>query len=137
MRGLDLSPAPNGVTPFIPQDPVSLPAQSEVLVITDAIDRAAQERLDQSIRAYYLSGDDADECAPTRRPDCKLQNGGRGNFQKIRQRFPINFPFFPANRDPPAGTEEPPRREQNARAASDSRADCRARNAEFRENPVI
>ena len=48
---------------FIPQDPVSLPAQSEVLVLTDAIDRASQERLDQAVRAYYQSGEDVDDQA--------------------------------------------------------------------------
>ena len=48
---------------FVPETPVSLPAQSEALVLIDAVDRDAQDRLDQAVRAYYLSGEDADDQA--------------------------------------------------------------------------
>ena len=40
---------------FVPQQPVSLPAQSEALVILAQDDRAAQEQLDAAVRAYYES----------------------------------------------------------------------------------
>jgi hypothetical protein len=46
---------------FIPQEPVSLPLQSEALVLVDSVDPVAQEQLDQAVRAYYQSGDDADD----------------------------------------------------------------------------
>ena len=50
---------------FVPQQPVSLPLQSEALVIVEGSDPAAQEQLDASVRAYYegLPGgsDDDDE----------------------------------------------------------------------------
>lgn len=38
---------------FVPQQPVSLPPQSEALVIVEDSDRAAQEKLDAEVRAYY------------------------------------------------------------------------------------
>ena len=38
---------------FIPQQPVSLPAQSEGLVIAENGDPAALQQLDAAIRAYY------------------------------------------------------------------------------------
>jgi len=47
---------------FVPQQPLSLPAQSEALVIVDQADPAAQARIDDEIRAYYQSAsDDEDE----------------------------------------------------------------------------
>jgi len=45
---------------FIPQQPVSLPAQSEAFVIVDGNDRSAQDRLDAEVRAYYESGGSGD-----------------------------------------------------------------------------
>lgn len=44
---------------FIPQQPVSLPAQSEALVIVDQADPSAQDQLDAAVRAYYQSVADA------------------------------------------------------------------------------
>ena len=41
---------------FVPQQPVSLPPQSEALVIAGDTDRAAQDQLDAAVRAYYQSG---------------------------------------------------------------------------------
>jgi hypothetical protein len=43
---------------FVPQQPVSQPAQSEGLVIIEQNDHSSQEQLDAAIRAYYqeLSG---------------------------------------------------------------------------------
>ena len=38
---------------FVPQQPVSLPAQSEALVITEHADPTAQAQLDAAVRAYY------------------------------------------------------------------------------------
>lgn len=46
---------------FIPQQPVSLPPQSEAVVWVDGADPAAREQLDQAIRAYYQGGTDADD----------------------------------------------------------------------------
>jgi len=48
---------------FIPQQPVSLPSQSEALVLVDGIDRASQQQLDQAVQAYYQGGSDADDNA--------------------------------------------------------------------------
>ena len=53
---------------FIPQEPVSLPRESEVVVIVAENDRTAQAELDAAIRAYYQSnhdrgGKDADDVA--------------------------------------------------------------------------
>jgi hypothetical protein len=50
---------------FIPQQPVSLPAQSEALVIVEQSDPAEQDQLDAAVRAYYLGrpGGDADDDA--------------------------------------------------------------------------
>ena len=51
---------------FIPQQPVSLPAQSEALVIVEQTDRSAQQQLDAAVRAYYQGeqgGDDAEDVA--------------------------------------------------------------------------
>ena len=48
---------------FVPQRPVSLPAESEALVFVDGTDPIAQDELDQSIRAYYQSGSDAEDDA--------------------------------------------------------------------------
>lgn len=42
---------------FIPQQPVSLPAESEALVIVAGeTDREARDRLDAELRAYYAPG---------------------------------------------------------------------------------
>ena len=41
---------------FVPQQPVSLPAQSEALVIVEQSDRSAQDQLDAAVRAYYEEG---------------------------------------------------------------------------------
>ena len=41
---------------FVPQEPVSLPAQSEALVIVDQPDSTAQAELDAAVRAYYRGG---------------------------------------------------------------------------------
>ena len=38
---------------FVPQQPLSLPAQSEALVIVEETDHAAQDQLDAAVRAYY------------------------------------------------------------------------------------
>ena len=46
---------------FVPQEPVSLPAQSEALVLVDNPDPAAQASLDRAIREYYESGPDAED----------------------------------------------------------------------------
>lgn len=46
---------------FVPQQPVSLPAQSEALVIVEQTDRVAQDQLDAAIRAYYEQGGDAED----------------------------------------------------------------------------
>jgi hypothetical protein len=49
---------------FIPQQPVSLPDQSEALVILDQNDSSAQSQLEVAIRAYYQSNQsDADDDA--------------------------------------------------------------------------
>ncbi|HWE93905.1 MAG TPA: hypothetical protein VG269_08085 [Tepidisphaeraceae bacterium] len=48
---------------FVPQQPVSLPAQSEALVIVEQNDPSAQEQLDAAVRAYYQGGNDADDDA--------------------------------------------------------------------------
>jgi hypothetical protein len=40
---------------FIPQQPVSLPNQSEAMVIVDQNDPSAQSQLDADVRAYYQS----------------------------------------------------------------------------------
>ena len=48
---------------FVPQQPVSLPAQSEALVIVEQADRAAQEQLDAAVRAYYEAAGDSDDDA--------------------------------------------------------------------------
>ena len=49
---------------FVPQQPVSLPDQSEALVIVEQNDPAAQDALDAAVRAYYQQGaDDADDDA--------------------------------------------------------------------------
>jgi hypothetical protein len=48
---------------FIPQQPVSLPAQSEALILVESSDRVAQEQLDQAVRAYYQCDADADDDA--------------------------------------------------------------------------
>jgi hypothetical protein len=46
---------------FIPQQPVSLPNESEALVIIDQNDPAAQAQLDAAVREYYRSAPDADD----------------------------------------------------------------------------
>jgi hypothetical protein len=51
---------------FVPQQPVSLPAQSEALVIVEQSDRATQDDLDAAVRAYYAGlngGSDAEDDA--------------------------------------------------------------------------
>jgi hypothetical protein len=41
---------------FVPQQPVSLPDQSEALIIVEQNDPAAQATLDAAVRAYYQHG---------------------------------------------------------------------------------
>jgi hypothetical protein len=50
---------------FVPQQPVSLPAHSEALVIVEEGDSRAQEQLDAAVRAYYQGegGGDAENDA--------------------------------------------------------------------------
>jgi hypothetical protein len=48
---------------FIPQQPVSLPPQSEAMIIVDQSDPSAQGQLDTAIRAYYLQATDAEDDA--------------------------------------------------------------------------
>jgi hypothetical protein len=51
---------------FVPQQPVSLPPQSEALVIIEQGDPDAQKQLDASVRAYYAAirgGGDGDDDA--------------------------------------------------------------------------
>lgn len=46
---------------FIPQQPVSLPSQSEALVFVESTDAVALEKLDQEVRAYYQAGVDTED----------------------------------------------------------------------------
>ena len=46
---------------FIPQEPVSLPDQSEAFVIVEQNDPRAGAELDASIRAYYENETDAED----------------------------------------------------------------------------
>jgi len=46
---------------FIPQQPVSLPDQSEALVIVEQNDPSARAQLDAAIRAYYENKPDSDD----------------------------------------------------------------------------
>ena len=48
---------------FIPQQPVSLPDQSEALVLVDQNDPSAQAQLDSAVRAYYQNPEDGDDDA--------------------------------------------------------------------------
>jgi hypothetical protein len=51
---------------FVPQQPVSLPPQSEALVIVEQSDPSAQAQLDTAVRAWYEgtpAGGDADDDA--------------------------------------------------------------------------
>ena len=51
---------------FVPQQPVSLPNQSEALVIVEQNDAPAEAALDAAVRAYYQDADgrsDADDDA--------------------------------------------------------------------------
>jgi hypothetical protein len=48
---------------FVPQQPVSLPDQSEAMVIVDQNDPSAKAQLDAAVRAYYQNTDDADDLA--------------------------------------------------------------------------
>jgi hypothetical protein len=49
---------------FIPQQPVSLPDQSEAMVIIEQNDPSAQAQLDAAVRAYYQGSlDDIDDIA--------------------------------------------------------------------------
>ena len=50
---------------FVPQQPVTLPDQSEAIVIVDQNDPVAQARLDAEVRAYYqsLSGNEDEDWA--------------------------------------------------------------------------
>ncbi len=50
---------------FVPQQPVSLPSQSEALVLVDQTDPSAQTDLDTAVRAYYQSAnvEDAEDAA--------------------------------------------------------------------------
>jgi hypothetical protein len=43
---------------FVPQQPVSLPAQSEALVLVDGSDPLVQQKLDDAVRAYYQADSD-------------------------------------------------------------------------------
>jgi len=45
---------------FIPQQPVSLPDQSEALVIVEQNDPSTQSQVDAAVRAYYQANQDAD-----------------------------------------------------------------------------
>jgi hypothetical protein len=49
---------------FVPQQPVSLPAQSEAMVLVDGADPAERQRLNDAVRAYYKSGGDSDDDWP-------------------------------------------------------------------------
>lgn len=51
---------------FVPEGPVSLPAQSEAMVILDDPDPAAQAALDRAVREYYESRPDEDDEAWSR-----------------------------------------------------------------------
>lgn len=46
---------------FVPQQPVSLPPQSEALVLVEEPDQAAQHALDDAIREYYQRQSDIDD----------------------------------------------------------------------------
>ncbi len=46
---------------FVPREPVSLPAEVEALVLVANADPAAQQQLDEAVRAYYQSGSDAED----------------------------------------------------------------------------
>ena len=46
---------------FVPQQPVTLPDQSEVLVVIDQADPAAAAQPDADTRAYYQPAPDADD----------------------------------------------------------------------------
>src|SRR5438105_7713667 len=48
---------------FIPQQPVSLPDQSEAMVLVEQSDSRAQAQLDAALRAYYQGAQDADDDA--------------------------------------------------------------------------
>ncbi len=48
---------------FIPQQPVSLPNQSEALVIVEQNDPSADAELDMATRAYYRHETDAEDDA--------------------------------------------------------------------------
>jgi hypothetical protein len=56
---------------FVPQQPVSLPAQSEAMVIVEQSDPAAQNQLDSAFRAYYQQGPDSEDDAWARATACK------------------------------------------------------------------
>ena len=53
---------------FVPKTPVTLPPQSEALVIVDQNDPSARAKLDAGVRAYYeqTQGGDADDEAWTK-----------------------------------------------------------------------
>lgn len=51
---------------FVPQEPVSLPAQSEALVLVEEVDPRATQQLEAAVRAYYQGlpgGGDAEDQA--------------------------------------------------------------------------
>ncbi len=48
---------------FVPQQPISLPDQSEALVLVEQNDPSAQSKLDAAIRAYYQNTEDANDAA--------------------------------------------------------------------------
>lgn len=48
---------------FIPQQPVSLPDQSEALVLVEQNDVGALTQLNAAVRAYYQTTQDADDDA--------------------------------------------------------------------------
>jgi hypothetical protein len=44
---------------FVPQEPISLPAESEAMVLLD--DPVGRQELDRVVREYYQNGDDSDD----------------------------------------------------------------------------
>lgn len=48
---------------FVPEQAVSLPADSAALVLVEGADDAAQRQLDAEVRAYYQGAGDAEDDA--------------------------------------------------------------------------
>jgi len=48
---------------FVPEQPISLPDQTEALVLIDQTEPLAQQQLDEAVRAYYQNAprDDGDD----------------------------------------------------------------------------